>query len=380
MGLAVLAFVAGGLLAQAQSDRTRRVEQLIQEAEEYRRHVSGDDRAASRSAVAQALARVEAALALDPKAEKALSLRQALLTDLDTINATVRLSNSNLVTFWDLLDTQGRGDRLVMDGRTAYILDRTAQVIYRLAIQADGFTVRPYGDTTTSPSPGIILRRGDQVGASVMGDLLDITFIPAGGQRRTAALVAVESGGTLAEYDPARNTWRSLPLRGSREWKRPQATAGYNGNFYLLDTGRNQIYRHVATANGYEDAPSAYVLAPNVDLTNAVDMAIDGDVFVLTIGGRVLWLSRGQLQPYPLDGLDPPLAAPLSIYATEKTQYVWIADPQNRRIIQASKTGQFLRQFILPDALEPVRSLVVDEGTNHVYILAGPRFYRLSLR
>jgi len=163
--------------------------------------------------------------------------------------------------------------------------------------------------------------------------------------------------------------------------------SGFFGNLYVLDVQRKQLLKYVATAadGGYSEPPGDYFNQDAaVDLTGAVDMAIDGHIYVLYANGKIGKFMSGDPVAFEITGLDVPLSNPSAIFASadDETQYLYVADRGNRRIVQMTKDGSFQRQFKVDagnPALDDLRGLWVDELEQKMYIVSGKSVYITNL-
>jgi DNA-binding beta-propeller fold protein YncE len=301
-----------------------------------------------------------------------MSLQDEIQSDLDKINAVVRISElTTLMTFTTPGSDPGR---IVVAGIDVYVLDKGTQRLYKFLLAPNGNALQ---ELLVDP---VLLRRGDTVGSIVVGDLLDIFWVPAGGVRRTDNLMCLESGGSVLEYAPERTPGlRSLPLADSKAWLKVRAAAGYGGNVYLLDTQRNAIIKYVPTTSGYNNPPLGYLdQTVRADLTNTVDMAIDGDVYILVLDGQVWRFHLSKPLTFPRTDLDKPMPNPASIFTSEAAQSVYVVDAANKRIVQFSKDGVFQRQFRyagFDGAFDSLKAVFVDEEHSVMYITSGDKLY-----
>lgn len=308
-----------------------------------------------------------------PTDTNAQALIAQIRSDLDEIKHVTRLSNEQVTVLATFAQTGTAPGRVVGDGTNLFVLDKGERV-YRFVLDASGKNVQ------AASGDNVLVRKGDQVGGVVVGDIMDIAWVPAGGARTTDNLMALESGGNLIQYDPAKGL-SALPVANARNWRKVQATGGYGGNFYVMDSQANAILRYVPQAGGYNTPPSNY-LATTVDLVNAVDMAIDGDIFVLFSNGAITYLTKGRPQPFTFDGLDEPMQTPVSIFTNTGSEHVYVADPANARILRFDKAGKLLRQIVYEDAegtFQRLRGVFVDEKKESIYAVAGTKLVRLPL-
>jgi DNA-binding beta-propeller fold protein YncE len=120
------------------------------------------------------------------------------------------------------------------------------------------------------------------------------------------------------------------------------------------------------------------VLEQTSSLRDAVDMGIDGDIYVLTGGGRLIRFAAGREMPYPLAGLDEPLRRPTGLFVNPQTQYVYVADTGNDRVVAFDKEGNFAFQLRSPNLRAP-QGLYVDESERRIYITVAQQLLTASL-
>jgi|GEM_PF-619005 len=370
--IAILLLFLGVRWVQNRAE-TARLTLLLQQAEQKQASAATSaDRATARQRLAEADALVAQALQRRPNYPQAVRLQDEIQSDLDKINAVVRIQElTTLMTFTTPASAPGR---IVVVGIDVYVLDKGTQRLYRFLLAPNGNALQ---ELKVDP---VLVRRGDTVGTIVVGDLLDIFWLPGGGARRTDNLMCLESGGSLLEYAANRTPGlRSLPLADSKAWLKVRAAAGYSGNAYLLDTQRNAILKYVPTSSGYTNPPLGYLdAAVRADLTNTVDVAIDGDVYVLVLDGQVWRFRLGKILPFPRSDLDKPTPNPASLFTSEAAQSVYVVDAANKRIVQFSKEGVFQRQFRyagFDGAFDSLRNVFVDEERSVMYITSGDKLY-----
>ncbi len=302
-------------------------------------------------------------------AAEALALRDTIIRDMDEAKGVLRMAAAQITPLYTFSAASATPGRVVGDGFNLYVLDKGDQKVYK-------FVLNPKGNGVMTGGDSVLLRKGDQVGGVVVGELVDIAWVPAGGTRQTATLVILESGGSLIQYDVTKGL-SVLPVKDANTWRRAQATGGYGGNFYVLDNLASSILRYRPTTRGYDDAPSAY-LQTKVELTSAVDMAIDGDIFVLMVNGQIVWLSGGRPQQFALQGLDAPLSAPVAIFTNDGSQSLYVADPTNTRVVKLSKQGVLQKQFVFEDFAR-LRGVFADEKKLSLYVTSGNKLLHLVL-
>jgi hypothetical protein len=173
----------------------------------------------------------------------------------------------------------------------------------------------------------------------------------------------------------------ALPVADSAAWRKPVAAGAYGGNLYLLDAQAGRILKYVPAAGGYTNPPVDYLAAPAPDLSGAIDMGIDGRIYVLMADGKVLKFMLGKQQPFDITGLDQPLANPVAMFVTgedEAQGSIYIADAGLARVVQLNKKGEFLGQYKAGEGagdLAQLSGLFVDEAQQRIYLASGARLY-----
>jgi hypothetical protein len=263
---------------------------------------------------------------------------------------------------------------IIVQGVEIYVLDTGNDRIFHHRLDDSGEALLPDDDTV------LVVAKDQAVNDLTVGELVGMTWMPTGGSRQTSDLVILNSTGLL-EYDPNWGITSSV-LAAGEMLKLPAAVGSYFGNFYILDPQANALLRYLPTADGYSAQPESYFLPDQpVDLTNAVDLAIDGAVYVLFKDGRISKFLGGQQQDFNITGLDLPLNRPVAIYTAsdETTQHIYVADAGNYRIVQLTKDGSFVRQF-KPRAGEAVtfanlQDVFVDEIGARLFVLDSNNLY-----
>jgi hypothetical protein len=279
----------------------------------------------------------------------------------------VRLNT--VTTLVEVPEDKARLGRLVVSGIDVYFMDTGQGRIYKYLLAGPAASAIQKLDVNP-----VLMRKGDEVSNIVVGDLVDILWMPAGGQRASARFLTLERGGSVVEYNPTSGL-QSLTVRDSQSWRKARAAAGFNGNFYVLDTQQSQIHKYEPTAKGYESPPIEW-LKTQTDLTDMVDMCVEGDIYLLALDGRILRFRGGEPLPFPLVDLDRAMANPASIFGTPDSKALYVVDPGNKRIVQLGKEGGFQRQFRYggkDDLFDALRSVYVDEEAGRIYITSGKR-------
>ena len=216
--------------------------------------------------------------------------------------------------------------------------------------------------------PELLLERGGNKAGQTVGDLAYLVAT-------TDGVVSIDSTGHYW-FLTADDTMRSGRLPGSAGWQRVLGFETYQVNLYAVDTGANQLLRWKPTALGTYALPPDEWFGTSVpaEISTALDLAIDGDIFVLAANGGITRYRTGDPQPFTLQGLERPLQNPQAITTSSSTNSLYVVDTGNSRIVQLAKGGQFERELVgvaSPD--ETIRDVWVDEAGDRIFVLTEQR-------
>lgn len=163
------------------------------------------------------------------------------------------------------------------------------------------------------------------------------------------------------------------------QWGEVVDIKGFSGNTYLLDKGKSQIWKHVGEAGKFGAATAWFKPGVKPDLSEAMAMAIDGSVWMVTRTGKVVKYARGSPEAFEITGLDEPLREPERMYTDADSQRLYILDKGNRRVVVVDKSGEYQAQYRW-EGMDQVTDMVVAEAAKKILLLAGNLVYEIELR
>lgn len=376
----IVAAVVLAVVVQRGHNQRAEIDALWQQASQnWQQANTSADPAVVRTSLVDAQRDVEQYLERRPDNPDALDLRSKIQVRLDEIDQVRRIS-------WvGKLNSYPSGadlTRVVVEGIHVFVMDRgTGQVYHH---QLDDFQQSLKPETAET----VLLRKGQQVRDVLVADLVDMTWMPPGNGRQKAALVILESGGNLLEYDPTTRELIPLDVAATDQWQFPKLVGSHSGRFYMLDETANQIWRYDPTPDDYSAAPDTWLQA-EVDLLGVEDMSVGDSIYLLYANGQIRKLSQGAPDAFDISDWDMPPRSPTALFTRppDEVQWLYVADRGNSRIVQCSKEGRFKRQFRLLDSqlqsgqdpLADVSSLFVNEIDGHAFLLSGQNLYLLIL-
>lgn len=163
-------------------------------------------------------------------------------------------------------------------------------------------------------------------------------------------------------------------------WKKATAMAVYSKYLYLLSPEDNQIWKYERRKAGYEKA-AKYNL--DGDLSKALDISIDGSVYVLSEGGEIIKLYRGNKQKFDIQNSPAEdLANTTKLFTLPDQNNLYLLNPQKNSILIIKKLtngqGEYKRQIIL-EGTGPINDIYVNQDEQKLYAVDKNHIYEIGL-
>jgi hypothetical protein len=360
VAVSLIGVLTSALALSIHSDRERarqeRFEVLVQGAVQERTLAErSSDPVIARAYLSTADARLDAAAALGLDPER-----------VDEERAAVRMARDRLLKIHRLESVQVLGGvppapegvtpRLFFGNGQLYLL---TDALYRL----------DSGGTKLIK----LLEPGAVVGGAPVGMLLGAAW-------GEGAPVAFD-GTSAYRFDPATAQWSRVPVGTfGAPYTGVAAIGTFDGNLYLLLPEPGQILKFLAGA--YESQPQDWTGGQFLEyLSGAVDMEIDGRIYVLEPDGTVATFFRGALEGEATPQVDPPVVHAVALSMQPDRPYRYVADREGR-ILRLAPDGTLVQQFLAADdapPLGPIRDLVVDDVLGIAYVLTDQALLAVRL-
>ena len=347
---------------------------LAQAKESYVTARTTSDKAIAQTALAEAQSHLTSAVRISPEDEQALQLQR----DLQLLDDELRLVTPLYFVpeLYRFSDASSEPGRLVVNGSDIYVLDKRNSIVTRHVMNGVGDGLER-GEEVIK-----IVEKGQQVGNTVVGNIVDLTWMPAGGEREQDSLLILDASGHLVSYSE-KTGLLAQALPGRERLQAPSLIDSFSGaRLYILDAGNNQIFRYVAAADGYTLDPELYFPDDvQVNLSGVRDMSIDGDVWLL-FPDHIDRYQAGQPITFETQDLDQPFSSPAGLFAASQESStamsgLYVADTGNGRIVKLSGEGELVRQYRprVGRHFYELHDLYVDAGNGKIYFLSGNSLY-----
>ncbi len=118
-----------------------------------------------------------------------------------------------------------------------------------------------------------------------------------------------------------------------------------------------------------------------------MSFTIDGSIYLISASGEIKKLFRGQTTDYDFRELPSiPFSGPnLKIYTSAELDYLYLLDPDNKRVLVFTKGERFAtyrRQVMFQNEardLEDVRDFYIDENGQKVTLITEDKIFEFNL-
>ncbi len=147
--------------------------------------------------------------------------------------------------------------------------------------------------------------------------------------------------------------------------------AAYGKRLYLVDRRGGQILRYNRGENDF-NSPEKWLNA-NADLSDARNIFIDGNIYVLKKNGAIEKYLKGQKENLSINQIDPPIDDASKISVGQ--DHIFIFEPSRKRVAIFDQQGSFKGQYVFSD-LEEVIDFAADDSKGVIYALSKQSIYQ----
>jgi len=154
-----------------------------------------------------------------------------------------------------------------------------------------------------------------------------------------------------------------------------QKTASYSNNIYAFDKDKNTITKFSKTSDGLTYGQKW--IEQDYALATMQDIAVDGYVYLIDSQGAIHEFLKGKFSkriPWPIEQKP---GSEISFYTDDQTDYFYILDAENKKIVIMNKNGT-LKEQIEFSGLKNASDITVFGPKNDIYALSEDKIYKLS--
>ncbi len=164
-----------------------------------------------------------------------------------------------------------------------------------------------------------------------------------------------------------------------KDWEDPLGIHAFSANIYLLDKGKNEIFRYSGSQSGFGSGKNWFAPGVTVDLSGVISWSIDGSIWLLTKSGEIEKYTNGNPQNFVLSGLEGSVVGARDIFTDEAMKYIYVLDNQKGRVIVIDKEGQYKAEY-LSEEIKKAAKLVVSEEEKKIILMVQDKLYAIELK
>lgn len=181
----------------------------------------------------------------------------------------------------------------------------------------------------------------------------------------------------LYKFNPEDNTISKIDVEYPNSDAELKGLVVYNRRLYSLDTKNSEIYKHDSIKTGFA-LGKEWINDLSADLRNGIAFTVEGDVFVANNNGNINKFTKGLIQPFAIQDLEPALSTSKEIWSYNDLKYLYILDETGKRLIVLEKDGKVKTQIQANEFMRPT-GMIIDEDNKIGYILDSNKLYQISL-
>lgn len=192
-----------------------------------------------------------------------------------------------------------------------------------------------------------------------------------------ANLYALSEAGTLASINIASEAIQETAASNAAYVD----IDAYGTRVYLLrkttQESQGQIVRYNISGNDVSNE-TEWITSRSSELDQAVSLSIDGTIFVLMRNGNIIRFESGSEVGWEPGLVEPPITNATKIWTDAQSDYVYVLEPDTKRVIVFSKdNGSFVVQY-RSDAFTNLQDMIIDEDGYTIYLLADTKLYSIA--
>jgi hypothetical protein len=114
------------------------------------------------------------------------------------------------------------------------------------------------------------------------------------------------------------------------------------------------------------------------DFSSVVDIAIDGDVWVLDRDGTISLYRQGAPVNFNVSGLVAEISDAVAIDTEIESENIYVLDRSNSRVLVIGKNGDYKEQYEWA-GISGVSDMAVVESLGKILLLSGSNIYEIEL-
>jgi hypothetical protein len=150
--------------------------------------------------------------------------------------------------------------------------------------------------------------------------------------------------------------------------------AVYSNYLYVLSSD-NKLYKYTKSSNGFNKE----IEWLKNSLDEIISLTIDGSVYFLSKDGEIFKFYQGLKQNFKTEDIYPPFSEPIKILTFLNSQYLYILEPSEKRLVIFNKNGKLIEQ-IMSDYFSNLTDFAIDEKANKIWLANDTKIFEIPLK
>ena len=121
------------------------------------------------------------------------------------------------------------------------------------------------------------------------------------------------------------------------------------------------------------------ISSDKANIRGAIDMSIDGSIYILQNNGGVTKITRGTATTIEYKNMPTgftEILQPYKIFTDENTNYIFVLDKKDGRIVRFNKNGEYVSQYVINN--KKIDDFEVNGKLQKIYALSENKIYELD--
>jgi len=151
----------------------------------------------------------------------------------------------------------------------------------------------------------------------------------------------------------------------------------YGNNLYVLDNKNNQIFKYPESGGGFANGQAW--IKEEFDTSNSSSLTIDGSIYIIDNDGKIKNLLKGITNEFDYHEPRPSISSNAIIKTFRDSDYLYIIDPNNERVVILDKEGNIKDQYA-SQSFDNLKDLAIDPAEKAIYLLNNQHLYLLDIK
>ncbi|PCI24793.1 hypothetical protein COB57_03410 [Candidatus Peregrinibacteria bacterium] len=173
---------------------------------------------------------------------------------------------------------------------------------------------------------------------------------------------------------------QSVSTSDEEGFKKGTSEQAYSRFLYVLSSNDNQIWKYEYSRGSFSGAKEW--LSEEADLSQAIDFAIDGSIYVLKNNGDIALFHKGKESSLTISGIqNKALDQSTKIFVQPEMKHVYVLNPSRNSVIQLkviNKGLEYAQEYIF-ETQTPLQDMYIDQAEQRMIVTDEENVYTITL-